>query len=136
MKLLEKNVTLGEMKFKVAVNRDIAIKSFEEFPELIEYIISQENSGATDEQSVFMNALRGKKLKALYDMEENLAKLIEFALPLMLETAGDTSDAMAIIEYAKENDADSILNSAMLEFLMQGFSQRGLAEPKIKFSMK
>lgn len=136
MKLLEKNVTLGEMKFKVAVNRDIAIKSFEEFPELIEYIISQENSGATDEQSVFMNALRGKKLKVLYDMEENLAKLIEFALPLMLETASDTSDAMAIIEYAKENDADSILNSAMLDFLMQGFSQRGLAEPKIKFSMK
>lgn len=136
MKLLEKNVTLGEMKFKVAVNRDIAIKSFEEFPELIEYIISQENNDASDEQSIFINALKKKELSVLYDMEENLAKLIGFALPLMLQSAGDTSDAMAIIQYAKENDADSILNSAMLEFLMQGFSQRGLAKPKIKFSMK
>lgn len=136
MKLLEKNVTLGEMKFKVAVNRDIAIKAFEEYPELIEYIISQENNEASDEQSIFINALKKKELSVLYDMEENLAKLIEFALPLMLQSAGDTSDAMAIIQYAKENDADSILNSAMLEFLMQGFSQRGLAKPKIKFSMK
>lgn len=136
MKLLEKNVTLGEMKFKVAVNRDIAIKAFEEYPELIEYIISQENSEASDEQSIFINALKKKELSVLYDMEENLAKLIGFALPLMLQSAGDTSDAMAIIQYAKENDADSILNSAMLEFLMQGFSQRGLAKPKIKFSMK
>lgn len=136
MKLLEKNVTLGEMKFKVAVNRDIAIKAFEEYPELIEYIISQENSEASDEQSIFINALKKKELSVLYDMEENLAKLIGFALPLMLQSAGDTSDAVAIIEYAKENDADSILNSAMLEFLMQGFSQRGLAKPKIKFSMK
>ena len=38
MRVLEKTVTLGEMKFKVATDRDIAVKAFEEFPDLIDYL--------------------------------------------------------------------------------------------------
>ena len=69
-------------------------------------------------------------------MENKLADLIAFALPMMLKKVGDQSNAGEIISYAKDNGADTILNNAMLEFLVQGFTQRELAKPKIKFSMK
>ena len=52
MKLLEKQVTLGEMEFKVATNRDIAIKTFEQFPDLMEYLISQKGQENSNEEVV------------------------------------------------------------------------------------
>lgn len=136
MKLLEKQVTLGEMEFRVASNREIAIKTFEQFPDLMEYLISQKGQSNANEEEFFIEALKKKELSKLFDMDNKLADLIAYALPLMLKTANDNSSAVAIIEYAKENGADGVFNSAILEFLMQGFTQRGLAEPKIKFSMK
>ena len=136
MKLLEKQVTLGEMEFKVATNRDIAIKTFEQFPDLMEYLISQKGQSNANEEEFFIEALRKKELSKLFDMDNKLADLIAYVLPLMLKTADDNSSAVEIIEYAKENGADGVFNSAILEFLMQGFTQRELAKPKIKFSMK
>ena len=136
MKLLEKQVTLGEMEFKVATNRDIAIKTFEQFPDLMEYLISQKGQSNASEEEFFIEALKKKELSKLFDMDNKLADLIAYALPLMLKTADDNSSAVEIIDYAKENGADGVFNSAILEFLMQGFTQRELAKPKIKFSMK
>ena len=136
MKLLEKQVTLGEMEFKVATNREIAIKTFEQFPDLMEYLISQKGNSNANEEEFFIEALKKKQLSKLFDMDNKLAELISYALPLMLETANDKSCAVEIIDYAKENGADGVFNSAMLEFLMQGFTQRELSKPKIKFSMK
>ena len=136
MKLLEKQVTLGEMEFKVATNRDIAIKTFEQFPDLMEYLISQKVQENSNEEEFFIEALRKKELSKLFDMDNKLADLIAYALPFMLKTANDNSSAVEIIDYAKENGADGVFNSAILEFLMQGFTQRELAKPKIKFSMK
>ena len=136
MKLLEKQVTLGEMEFKVASNREIAIKTFEQFPDLMEYLISQKGQSNANEEEFFIEVLKKKELSKLFDMDNKLADLIAYALPLMLKTANDNSSAVEIIEYAKENGADGVFNSAILEFLMQGFTQRELAKPKIKFSMK
>ena len=136
MKLLEKQVTLGEMEFRVATNREIAIKTFEQFPDLMEYLISQKGQSNANEKEFFIEALKKKELSKLFDMDNKLADLIAYALPIMLKTANDNSPAVEIIEYAKENGADGVFNSAILEFLMQGFTQRELAEPKIKFSMK
>lgn len=136
MKLLEKQVTLGEMEFRVASNREIAIKTFEQFPDLMEYLISQKGQSNANEEEFFIEALKKKELSKLFDMDNKLADLIAYALPLMLKTANDNSSAVEIIDYAKENGADGVFNSAILEFLMQGFTQRELAKPKIKFSMK
>lgn len=136
MKVLEKQVTLGEMEFRVATNRDIAIKTFEQFPDLMEYLISQKGNSNANEDEFFINALKNKELSKLFDMDNKLGELVAYALPLMLKSANDNSNAVDIIDYAKENGADGVFNSAILEFLMQGFTQRGLVEPKIKFSMK
>lgn len=136
MKFLEKQVTLGDMEFKVRTNRDIAVKAFEEYPELIEYILNKQGGESKSEQQYFIEALKNKELGVLLDMNGRIANLIEFALPLMLKEAGDETDVKSIIDYAKENDADEIFNAKMLEFLVEGFTLRGQDKPKILFSMK
>lgn len=134
MKFLQKEVTLGEMEFKVRTNRDIAVRAFEEYPELIEYVLNKQGTDL-DDGKFFINALKNKELGILLDMNGRIEKLIEFALPLMLKEAGDETDAKTIIDYARENDADEIFNAKMLEFLIKAFTLRG-QEPKILFSMK
>lgn len=134
MKFLQKEVTLGEMEFKVRTNRDIAVRAFEEYPELIEYVLNKQGTDLDDDK-FFINALKNKELGILLDMNGRIEKLIEFALPLMLKEAGDETDAKTIIDYARENNADEIFNAKMLEFLIKAFTLRG-QEPKILFSMK
>lgn len=136
MKFLEKTATLGEMTFKIQTNRDIAIKTFEQFPDLMEYLIKKQGKAANNDNDFFIQALKNKELGELFDMEDKIQELIKFALPLMLESAKDTTNASEIFKYAEQNNALSIFNNAMLEFLMQGFTQRGMEEPKIRFSMK
>lgn len=135
MRFLEKTVTLGEMTFKVATDRDIAVKAFEAYPQLIEYMFKKQDS-ITNDKDFFMEAIKNKELSKVFEMEKMFADLIEFALPLMLRKAGDKTSAKKIIDYATENGADTEMNSALMEFLCEGFTQRELAEPKIKFSMK
>ena len=134
MKLLEKQVTLGKYQFKVATDRDLAIKSFEAYPDVIEYILKNE-SNATDDVELIVSAIKKKELALLFEYEEKLAQLVRFVLPLMLEKAGEEVNAQEIIEYATKNDVVDDFNAGIIELLMLGFMQRGLGQPKIKFSM-
>lgn len=133
MKVLEKTVELGEMSFKVRANRDIAVKSFEEYPAVLEYIVKQQNKGELDMVSLVKN----KGLSELLRMNDEIAKMVKFALPLMLKEAKDDTNATKIIKYATDNDVIAQFNAGILEFIAQGFTQGELAnKPKIKFSMK
>ena len=134
MKILEKSVELGEMKFKISTDRNIAIKSFEAYPDVIEYIITTKNSVENDEE-LFINAIKNKELGKLFEMNDKLGLLVKFVLPLMLEKSKDTTDAESIINYAKDNEVLDSFNSAIVEFLFMGFMQGELGKPKIKFSM-
>ena len=137
LKFLTKTVELGEMKFKVSVDRDIACDSFQQFPDLMEYLISKKKDIiARDDDDFMLKALKKKELKNIFDVEDKVTELIEYALPLMLKKAEDKSDAKKIMEYADDNNALRIFNKGMLDFLFQGFSQGELANPTIKFSMK
>lgn len=133
MKVLEKTVELGEMSFKVRTNRDIAVKSFEEYPSVLEYIVKQQNKGEQD----IVSLVKGKGLSELYRINDEIAKMVKFALPLMLEEAKDKSNANTIIKYATDNGVIEQFNAGILEFVAQGFTQGELVKkPKIKFSMK
>lgn len=136
MKVLEKTAELGALKFKVQTNRDIAVKSFEEFPDVIKYLVDRQGKVSTDNKQFFLDAIKNKELGVLFDINDKIAQLIEFALPLMLASAKETITAREILDYAKENGALEIFNSKMLEFLAQGFTQREQEKPKIQFSMK
>ena len=134
MKILEKHVELGKYNFKLATDRDIAVKSFKAFPDVIEYIIENEEMGQTDAKLV-MDAIRNDKLDSLLEMEEKLGELARFVLPMMLKKAKEELDAEEIIEYATKNYVIDDFNIGIVEFLFLGFMQRGLGQPKIKFSM-
>ena len=138
MKVLEKTVTLGEMEFKIGTNRDIAIKTFEEFP-LLAKKMSEVDATEIEEQddgvSEFVKFAEKKELSTLYELHDLIGDAVAFALPLMLEVAGDKSDANEIIEYATENNAIKTFNVGIWDFLMQGLPQVD-QKPKIKFSMK
>lgn len=135
MKILEKRVELGDKKFRIATDRNIAIKSFEAYPDVIEYIMKSQYDTKADDQEVFLNAIKNGELGKLCQMNEKLADLVKFVLPLMLSKANETLDAKSIIDYAEENEVIEEFNSAIVEFLFMGFTQGGLGKPKIKFSM-
>lgn len=135
MRILTRSVECGEYVFSLATDRDIAVKTFEAFPEFVEAAIS---TPSDSEKSAFLNAVREKKLASLLNMTDKIGEVAAFVLPLMLKKAGgDERLAPEIIEYARVNDVDLMLNSAILEFLMQGFtlSERERA-PKVRFAMK
>lgn len=142
MKFLEKKVTLGEKSFKVRINRDIAVKSFEEYPDILEYFIKQNDiksklkNGKQNDTDTFITMLKNKQLSALFDTNERIAELVKFALPIMIGEANDDADANEIIEYASENGVIETFNAAMVEFIMQGFTIGELGKAKIEFSMK
>ena len=138
MKVLEKTVTLGEKQFKIMVNRDIAVETFEQFPEVIEYVLNSDTSakGKDDEKEFLLNALKSRKLNQLFKMNEKLGELVAYALPLMMKSAGDMQNAQEIINYATENDVIEDFNAKMFGLLMEAFTPREQGKPKVKFSIK
>lgn len=137
IKFLTKKVELGEMSFKVGIDRDIACDAFQEFPDLIEYLMSKKaDIVAKDDDDFFFKALKQKQLKEIMGIEDKVTDLVGYALPLMLKKAKDNSDAEEIMEYARDNGVLKIFTKGMVDFIFEGFSLGELGTPKIKFSMK
>lgn len=134
----ERTVTLGEKQFKVVANRDIAVKSFEQYPDVIIYLKEQEKSAKSNknEDDLFVELLKNKQLGKMFEINDKMAELVKFALPLMLAEANDNSNADEIISYAEENDAAEQFNAKIFELITNAFTQRGQEKPKIQFSMK
>lgn len=132
---LKRTCTLGEKEFKIVVNRDIAVKSFEEFPDTIIYL-KQKAKNNMNEDTFFENALKNKELSKLFETNDSLSDLVKFALPLMLAKANDNSNADEIIAYAEENGVIDDFNAQMFELISSAFTPREQGKPKVKFSMK
>lgn len=139
MKVLEKTVELGEMSFKVRANRDIAVDTFQKYPDVLKYAIKHKGIASEEDIDVdmFLQLLTNNGLDELTNIRQQLSEMVAYALPIMLKSAHDTTNADDIIKYATENNALDVMNSGLLEFIAQGFTQGELAnKPKIKFSMK
>lgn len=138
MRVLERTVTLGEKQFKIVANRDIAVKSFEEFPDVIIYIKEQEKSAKSKktDDDLFVELLKNKQLGKMLEIDDKLAELVKFALPLMLAEAKDNSNADEIISYAEDNNVIEQFNAKIFELIAQAFTQREQEKPKVQFSMK
>lgn len=139
MKILKKQVTCGEKKFAVSVDRNIAVAALEQFPELLDLIQVMSESGEKGKISL-AEAAKKKQLGALFGLQEQTMKVVEFAFPLMLEKAGEESPeekAKEIFSYAEENEVDDLLRDGMFGFLMEAFSLGERARKhKVTFAMK
>lgn len=142
MKILRKHVECGEYEFDVAVDRDIAIDVMEAFPDLCDYMFTKAKESAYKKEKknetdmdFLMKNIREKKLHEMYKQEEELENCVKYAFPKMLKKAGSDLDANKIIDYIYENGVEAEFNAGMYEFILMGFTQREVAERKVRFSM-
>lgn len=137
MKTLTKTAKLGEKKFTVATNRDIAVNAFEKYPEETKQLLKFYEKDSMDK---LVDALENKRLKNLLDEKDNasqnVVKIIDFALPLMLKAADDKSDADELIKYAKEKNALVPMAATLFDFLSQGFTLDELGTPEVQFVLE
>jgi len=131
---LSKEIEFGELNFKVAVNRAMFLEVNKKFPEFFKKTIEfNQNKNSLSE------ALSNGNLKEFLEyndyVEEKSSEIIKFALPLMLKEAGDKTNPLEIFDYAKENNAETVMNTSLLGLLLQVFTQ-GEQLPKVKFSIK
>ena len=145
MKIFHKNVTIGDYKFGISVDRDIVADSFEKFPDLMEVLLSYSSpNGEVDGNAVMLKAIKDKKLKAVLESEEQIAELVKYAFPRMLEKADafdgtkNAKKADEIINFVYENDAEDDFNSEMFKFVCLGFTPETTEKkkPKVKIVIK
>lgn len=140
MKILTKKISVGDYEFKVGIDRDIVADAFEEYPDLIEFLL---NNSDGKENDIIVKALRDKNLRQVLETNEQIAGVVKFAFPRMLEKADklngtdNASKVDEIIDYIYENEVDNIFNTEMFKFMCMGFTA-GTTErkPKVKFVMK
>lgn len=129
----------SEFTFNVGIDRNITCRTFEEFPDLVEFLIGMETD-KPNEQDLMLTLMRNKKLEQALSLHEGVAELVRFALPLMLKKADENSNAIKaqeILEYIEENGIQNEFNNAMLEFITLGFQMGGQdKKPKVKFVMR
>ncbi len=123
MKTYSKNVTVGDYKFDVSVDRQIAAEGLEKFPDLVEYVLTQQ-----DGVSAIVKATKDKKLGTLLGIDEQAEALVKFAFPKMLKKADaefgtdNYNRSQEILDYIYENDADDVFITAMFEFILSVFT--------------
>ena len=142
MKILRKHIECGEYSFDIAVDRDIAVRTMEAFPDLCEYMFTKARESAgkieakTDDFQFLMDSIHKKELHKLYEQERNYEEFIKYAFPLMLKKAGSDLDAKEIINYVYENGVDTEFNTALYEFILMGFTQGEVTKKKkVNFSI-
>lgn len=131
---LIKNVEFGKLNFNVAVNRAMFLEVNKKFPEFFKKTIEfNQNKNSLSE------ALSNGNLQEFLEyndyVEEKSNEIINYVLPLMLKEAEDKSNPLEIFDYAEKNNAKTLLNTSLLGFLLQVFTQ-GEKLPKISLMMK
>lgn len=134
MKIFSKHITLGDIEFNVAIDREITAKAFEEFPDFTIYALSN----SENKEEIVANAIRDKELFKLLSVNDDMGKLVKFALPLMMKKAGETEIENKIQEIQtvlEENNFDDEFNSKIFEIICLGFTQGTGEKKNVKFSI-
>lgn len=139
METLRKNTkhcSVGEYDFDVAINRQIVLDGFKQFPNLWKVVARNSKYG--------VNAYSLEDISALSDLleandiiEEVTPKYVAYVLPKMLELAGEKVDLDAFYKYIVDNEVDDEFNDAIFQFAMLGFTaDRSEKKAKVKMSLK
>ena len=137
METLRKNTkhcSVGEYDFDVAINRQIVLDGFKQFPSLWK-VVARKYSGnvdALEDISAFTDLLEANDI-----IEEVTPKYVAYVLPKMLELAGEKVDLDAFYKYIVDNEVDDEFNDAIFQFAMLGFTDdRSEKKAKVKMSLK
>lgn len=139
METLRKNTkhcSVGEYDFDVAINRQIVLDGFKQFPRLWKVVARNSkysvNVDALEDISAFTDLLEANDI-----IEEVTPKYVAYVLPKMLELAGEKVDLDAFYKYIVDNEVDDEFNDAIFQFAMLGFTaDRSEKRAKVKMSLK
>lgn len=139
METLRKNTkhcSVGEYDFDVAINRQIVLDGFKQFPILWKVVARNSkysvNVDALEDISAFTDLLEANDI-----IEEVTPKYVAYVLPKMLELAGEKVDLDAFHKYIVDNEVDDEFNDAIFQFAMLGFTaDRSEKRAKVKMSLK
>ena len=139
METLRKNTkhcSVGEYDFDVAINRQIVLDGFKQFPNLWKVVARNSkysgNVDALEAISAFTDLLEANDI-----IEEVTPKYVAYVLPKMLELAGEKIDLDAFYKYIVDNEVDDEFNYAIFQFAMLGFTDdRSEKRAKVKMSLK
>lgn len=139
METLRKNTkhcSVGEYDFDVAINRQIVLDGFKQFPNLWKVVARNSkysgNVDALEDISAFTDLLEANDI-----IEEVTPKYVAYVLPKMLELAGEKIDLDAFHKYIVDNEVDDEFNDAIFQFAMLGFTaDRSEKKAKVKMSLK
>lgn len=139
METLRKNTkhcSVGEYDFDVAINRQIVLDGFKQFPRLWKVVVRNSKYGGNVDALEDISALTD--LLAANDIiEEVTPKYVAYVLPKMLELAGEKVDLDAFYKYIVDNEVDDEFNDAIFQFAMLGFTaDRSEKRAKVKMSLK
>ena len=139
METLRKNTkhcSVGEYDFDVAINRQIVLDGFKQFPNLWKVVARNSKYGVNADSLEDISAL-SDLLEANDIIEEVTPKYVAYVLPKMLELAGEKVDLDAFYKYIVDNDVDDEFNDAIFQFAMLGFTaDRSEKKAKVKMSLK
>lgn len=135
-----KRCTVGKYSFDVAINRQIVLDGFKEFPALWKSISKNERTTKNDIDTGDIYELEAL-MKENDILVDEIPKFVEFILPKMVVEAdaefGGSFNCNEFFEYCRINDVDDEFSSAMFEFAMLGFTDgRSEKKPKVKMSLK
>ena len=139
METLRKNTkhcSVGEYDFDVAINRQIVLHGFKQFPNLWKVVARNSkysgNVDALEDISAFTDLLEANDI-----IEEVTPKYVAYVLPKMLELAGEKIDLDAFYKYIVDNEVDDEFHYAIFQFAMLGFTDdRSEKRAKVKMSLK
>lgn len=139
METLRKNTkhcSVGEYDFDVAINRQIVLDGFKQFPSLWKVVVRNSKYGgnvdALEDISAFTDLMDANDI-----IEEVTPKYVAYVLPKMLELAGEKIDLDAFHKYIVDNEVDDEFNDAIFQFAMLGFTaDRSEKRAKVKMSLK
>ena len=138
MRIAKKRIELGDMTFCLGIDRNISAEVFEKYPDAIlkQSEVGDKKAeilGDEKEYSVYELAKEGKLTKILKienDLKELIRACVSFALPSMLEKAGeDKNIAKTILDFVEEYNIDEFYD-AVWSFIIVGFTGEGQEEQK------
>lgn len=134
MKIFKKHITLENIEFDVAIDREITARAFEQFPDFTTFALSNSDH----KEDIVANAIKEKKLLELLSVNDDMGELVKFALPLMMKKAGEDNINEKIGEiYAlvDESGFTDEFNSKIFEIICLGFTRGTSGKKKVKFSI-
>lgn len=144
MRIMKKHCTLADFEFDISIDRNMVGEIFDSCPYILDvmdemsesYNKKEEQSEEMEEENALSIAKR-VKMKSVMNFRDKVEEVVAFALPLMLQKAGESKElAKKILDIADKHNLDRVYDG-FWEFIMEAFTSSESEEAKaIVFKME